>query len=238
MDYRLSDPQLDPTEADLLNYSEKTIRLPSTYWCYQPGGPTPEPVDAPAAKNGYVTFGCVANFAKVSGPALDLWVQILTDVPHARLLLNCPPGEPRRRVQTRVAAFGVSIDRIEFTHRQNWEGYVRAYHRIDIALDPFPYAGGITTCDSLWMGVPVITLAGRTAIGRGGCTILHNIGLADAIALTPRHYRILAGDANRWLGLRHSLRQRMLASPLMNAQRFARDVEGAYRRVWREKTGL
>ncbi|MGA2230257.1 MAG: tetratricopeptide repeat protein [Tepidisphaeraceae bacterium] len=238
MDYRFSDPHLDPFEGDLLNYSEKTLRLPTTYWCYQPGGATPEPGPSPAEKNGYVTFGCLANFAKVSGQALDLWAEIMREVPHSHLLLNCPAGDARRRVQLRLAAYGIAIDRIEFTHRQNWDGYIRTYHRIDIALDPFPYAGGITTCDSLWMGVPVITLAGRIAVGRGGCTILENIGLADAIALTPRHYKILAADCNRWIGLRDSLRQKMIESPLMNARQFAQDVQGAYRKAWREKTGL
>lgn len=118
-----------------------------------------------------------------------------------------------------------------------WFEYARTYERIDIALDPFPWAGGITTCDALWMGVPVVTLAGRMAVGRGGVSILSNIGLTDFIAPDARRYLEiavdLAADLPRLAELRGSMRARMLKSPLMDAPRFARNVEAAYRQIWR-----
>ena len=139
---------------------------------------------------------------------------------------------------------GVVGDRIEFVERVGWGKYIQTYQRIDIALDPFPYGGGITTCDALWMGVPVITLRGKTAVGRGGTTILSNLGLGQFIARSQEQYIAaateLAGDLARLSEMRTMLRQRMLDSPLMDATRFARrgrgvfeDVEGMDERIQR-----
>jgi predicted O-linked N-acetylglucosamine transferase (SPINDLY family) len=237
MDYRLSDPYMDPSDSDLSFYSERTIRLPETYWCYGVSGPTPEPSPPPAAEAGYVTFGCLNNFAKVSPPALDLWAQILQRVPCSRLIVQAPPGAHLDAVRDRFAGKGISPDRLEFFGRQPWPQYVRTYGRIDIALDPFPWGGGITTCDALWMGVPVVSLVGRTAVGRGGASILANVGLPELIARTPQQYvqiaADLAGNLPRLAELRRTLRGRMQASPLMDAPRFARNVEAAYRQMWR-----
>jgi protein O-GlcNAc transferase len=243
MDYRLSDPYLDPPDSDLSLYSERTIRLPETYWCYSPGGPTPEPSPPPVEAAGHITFGCLNNFAKVS-PALDLWAEVLKIVPESRLIVHSPPGIHLDAVRERFAGKDISLDRLEFPHQQPWSQYVRTYGRIDIALDPFPWGGGITTCDALWMGVPVVSLVGGTAVGRGGTSILANIGLPELIAQTPEQYVkiavALAGDLPRLAELRGSLRQRMRASPLMDAPRFAREIEAAYRQMWRnwcEKNG-
>jgi protein O-GlcNAc transferase len=236
MDYRLSDPHLDPPDSDLSLYNECTIRLPETYWCYSPCGPTPEPSPSPAATAGCITFGCLNNFAKIS-PALDLWAEILRMVPRSRLIVHSPPGSHLSAVRERFAGKGISPDRLEFLGRQPWPDYVRAYGRIDIALDPFPWSGGITTCDALWMGVPVVSLAGQTAVGRGGMSILTNIGLPELIAQTPQQCvhiaAALAGDLPRLVEQRSILRQRMRASPLMDAPRFAHNVEAAYRQMWR-----
>jgi predicted O-linked N-acetylglucosamine transferase (SPINDLY family) len=106
------------------------------------------------------------------------------------------------------------------------------YHNIDIALDPFPYGGASTTCDALWMGAPVITLSGRTAAGRGGRSILSTIGLPELVASSPDDYLRIAGEYQRWIPLRRTMRERMMASPLMDAQHFARDIEAAYRTMW------
>jgi predicted O-linked N-acetylglucosamine transferase (SPINDLY family) len=236
MDYRLSDPYLDPSDSDLSIYTEQTIRLPETYWCYSVAGPTPEPSRPPAAAAGYVTFGCLNNFAKVS-PALDLWAEILQSVPRSRLIVHSYPGAHLDAVRERFAGKGISPDRLEFPSRQPWPQYVRTYGRIDIALDPFPWGGGITTCDALWMGVPVVSLVGRTAVGRGGASILSNVGVPELIARTPQQYvqiaKGLAEDLPRLAELRRTLRGRMQASPLMDAPRFARNVEAAYRQIWR-----
>jgi protein O-GlcNAc transferase len=236
MDYRLSDPYLDPPESDLSVYTERTIRLPESYWCYSALGPTPEPSPPPVEATGYITFGCLNKFAKVSA-ALDLWAEILQSVERSRLIVHSLAETHLDAVRKRFADNGISPDRLEFPGRQAWPEYVRTYGRIDIALDPFPWGGGITTCDALWMGVPVVSLNGRTAVGRGGVSILSNIGLPELVARTPRQYveiaAGLAGDLPRLAELRRTLRQRMESSPLMDARRFARNIEAAYRKMWR-----
>jgi protein O-GlcNAc transferase len=237
MDYRLSDPDMDPPDIDLSCYREKTIRLPETYWCYQPGGPTPDVSPLPAMTTGYITFGCLNNFAKVSTEALDLWAVILRQVPRSRLLLHTKSGSQRQAATERFAHHGISADRLEFVGQHPWAEYIRQYNRIDIALDPFPYGGGITTCDSMYMGVPVVTLSGRTAVGRGGRSILSNVGLPELVAYDPPQYvsiaAELAADLPKLSQIRSTLRQRMQQSPLMDAPRFARNIESAYRQMWR-----
>jgi predicted O-linked N-acetylglucosamine transferase (SPINDLY family) len=237
MDYRLSDPYLDPAETDLSVYSETTVRLPRSYWCYPPGSEFPV-APAPAIERGFITFGCLNNFAKVSPAAIDLWSTILAATPRSRLILHAPPGAHRQQITARLERFGVAGDRIEFVPKQSRHDYERMHARIDIALDPFPYGGGITTCDALWMGLPVVTLSGTTAVGRGGRSILSNVGLPELIAFSPEEYvRIaidLSRDLDRLAALRKGLRERMLASPLMDAHGFARDVEAAYRQMWRK----
>jgi predicted O-linked N-acetylglucosamine transferase (SPINDLY family) len=237
IDYRLSDPYLDPPETDLTVYSEKTIRLPHTYWCYQPGGATPEVTTPPSIKNGYITFGCLNNFAKVSAEAMKLWGRLLATMPNSRLLLHCPSQAHWQPVLSQFAEMGINADRIELVGRQKFPGYIETYGRIDIALDPFPYGGAITTCDSLWMGVPVVTLSGRTAVGRAAQSILCNVGLPELVAKMEDEYiqiaASLAGDPARLESLRASLRQRMADSPVMNTKQFARDIEAAYRMMWK-----
>jgi protein O-GlcNAc transferase len=237
IDFRLSDPYLDPPDADLTVYSEQTIRLPHSYWCYH-AGPAPEPAPPPVLSAGFITFGCLNNFHKISPAAQDLWVQILKAVPNSRLIIRANSGSHLQDVVRRFAGVDRAADRIEFVGMQPWEQYINTYARIDIALDPFPYGGGITTCDSLWMGVPVVSLSGKTAVGRAGRSILTNIGLPELIAKTPEQYVqiavLLALDQSRLAELRSSLRHRMQASPLTDAESFARDIEAAYREMWRK----
>jgi len=238
MDYRLSDPYLDPPGADESAYSEQTLRLPETYWCYSITRPAPEPPPLPATAAGYITFGCLNNFVKVSPPALDLWADILQAIPRSRLILHSNPGTHLDVVRERFAGKGISPDRLEFyLEWGNWPKYLQTYGRIDLALDPFPYGGGTTTCDGLWMGVPVVSLAGKTAVGRAGLSLLSNVGLPDLVANTPEQYvRLavsLANDLPRLKDLHSTLRQRMQVSPLMDAPRFAGNIEAAYRQMWR-----
>jgi predicted O-linked N-acetylglucosamine transferase (SPINDLY family) len=130
----------------------------------------------------------------------------------------------------------IDAERVEFIPMMPMPRYLREHHRVDIALDPFPYGGGTTTCDALWMGVPVITLAGQTAVGRAGVSLLNNVGLPEFIASSPEEYLSiatrLAGDLPKLAELRAGLRQRMSRSPLMDARRFAADMESAYRQMW------
>jgi protein O-GlcNAc transferase len=236
MDYRLSDPYLDPPGGDESVYTERTIRLPETYWCYQPTVDLPlRP--PPAFENGFINFGCLNNFSKMNAPLMKLWARLLKAVPNSRLLLHSYPGSHRQRVMEQFRQDDIAPDRLNFAGKVPAIAYFESYQSIDIALDTFPYNGGTTTCDALWMGVPVISLAGRTAVGRAGLSILSNVGLPELVASTPEEYvkraASLAGDLPRLKELRSTLRHRMETSPLMNAPRFARNVEAAYRHMWR-----
>jgi protein O-GlcNAc transferase len=235
IDYRLSDPYLDPPETDLRNYTEKTVRLPETYWCYSAPELLVEP--APNANPSVMTFGCLNNFAKVTDAAVAVWARVLRAVPASRLLLFAPAGIPRDRVNRVFQAKEVDPARVDFVGRQDYRSYLATFDRIHIALDPFPFTGGTTTCDALWMGVPVVTRAGQTAVSRGGASLLSNTGLPDLIARTDDRYveiaTSLARDRTRLTDLRTTLRPRLQSSPLMNAPRFTRNVEHAFRAMWR-----
>ncbi len=236
MDYRLSDPFLDPPGTDLTCYREETIRLPRSYWCYEPLGPTPAVSPLPAREAGYVVFGCLNYFAKISDRALELWLEILRAVPDSRLRLLAPTGAGRERIAARLTECTLAPERLEFADAGSWSDYLENWRQIDVGLDPFPYGGGITTCDALWMGVPVISLSGQTAVGRGGRSILSNVDLPELIADSPEDYvqmaAALAGDLPRLNGLRSGLRERMEHSPLRDARGFAREIESAYREMW------
>jgi protein O-GlcNAc transferase len=237
IDYRITDPFLDPPEEKGASYSERSVWIPS-YWCYGIPEEAPPVNELPALSSGHITFACLNNFSKVSPESLETWARILTRVPHARLLLHAHPGSCRQRVGDALARHGVDPARCTFTANVSLADYFRHYHQADIALDCFPYAGGTTSCDALWMGVPLVTLVGRTAVGRGGVSILENVGLPQFVARSPDDYiRLaveLAGDYPRLRDLRTELRPRMRASRLMDAPHFARATEAAYRTMWRE----
>jgi len=237
MDYRLTDPYLDPPGLHDALYSERTVHLPDTFWCYDPLSSEPGVGALPAASNGWITFGCMNNFCKVTGDALALWGRILNAAPRSRLILLAPQGSARQVVLDRLGQEGISPERIEFLDRQPRLAYLRTHSRIDITLDTFPVNGHTTSLDSLWMGVPVVTLVGRDVLGRAGLSQLMNMGLAELIARTSEDYVRIAGDLAadlpRLSELRATLRQRMQNSPLMDAPRFARGIETAYRTMWR-----
>ncbi|MGD0768693.1 MAG: tetratricopeptide repeat protein [Tepidisphaeraceae bacterium] len=238
IDYRLSDPYLDPPGMDESVYSERTIRLPDSFWCFDPLENRDIPVNSlPALETGFVTFGCLNTFCKVNDGVLALWAQVLLQVENSRLLLLVPHGSHRERTLERLSQEGIEPGRVEFIPRKSRQGYLQLYHGIDLSLDSFPYNGHSTSLDSYWMGVPVITLVGKTVVGRAGLSQLTNLGLTELIAHTPEQYvRIameLAKDLPKLGELRSTLRRRMEQSPLMNAPRFARNIEAAYREIWR-----
>ena len=237
IDYRLSDPYLDPVDGKQSIYSEKTIHLPETYWCYQPFNAPPDVAPMPAAPTGSVTFGSLNNFSKISEPGLRTWAAILRALPKSQLLIHAHEGSHRERVRTQMENEGVASPQLQFVGFTPTAQYFSQYNRIDIALDTFPYGGGTTSCDALWMGVPVVSLIGQTAVGRGGLSILSNLGLPELVANSEEEYvRIaieLAADLPRLGRLRSTLRQQMAASPLMDAPRFTRNVEAAYLMMWR-----
>ena len=239
IDYRLSDPHLDPPGMDESIYSEKTVRLPRSFWCYDPLDCRDIPVNSlPAMVNGFVTFGCLNNFCKINDSVLRHWVEVLRSVADSRLLILAPEDIQRRYVLDYLKKENIGLERMEFVATRPRRKYLECYHRIDIGLDTLPYNGHTTSLDSLWMGVPVVTLVGQTVVGRAGVSQLMNLGLSELIAQSPEEYgRIAAGLASDRPGLarlRSTLRGRMEASPLMDARGFARDIEVAYRQMWRQ----
>jgi protein O-GlcNAc transferase len=234
MDYRITDPYLDPPGMNDACYTEKSVRLPETFWVYDPLMEGVEVNALPAAANRAVTFGCLNNFCKVSETTLRLWKKVLAAVKGSRLILLCPAGTHRRDV---IAKLGITEDRVEFTPMISREEYLRMYHRIDICLDTLPYNGHTTSLDSFWMGVPVITLLGKTVAGRAGWCQLCNLNLKELANRSEEQFVqtavALAGDLPRLAALRQDLRGKMAASPLMDARRFTRNMETAYREMWR-----
>ena len=237
IDYRITDPYLDPPGQDDPSYSEQSIRLPENYWCYQAPPVATQVNSLPALDKGYVTFGCLNNFCKVNLNALNAWIALVESTPNSRLVLHARPGSHCDHARKLISERGISVDRLELIDKMPMLKYFESYHGIDLALDPFPCGGGTTTCDALWMGVPVVTLAGRRAVGRGGLSILSNLGMPELVAQNVEQYvQIAANLASDLPGLskiRMDLRDRMRASPLMDAPRFARNVEAAYREMWR-----
>ncbi len=238
MDYRLSDAYLDPPGMDESVYSERTIRLPDSFWCYDPLEGSGIPVVAPPClKSGHITFGSLNNFCKMNDALMALWARVLREVKGSRMLVLAREGSHRQRLLDRMRGEGIEGGRVEFVPRQSSRGYLESYHRIDIGLDTFPCNGHTTSLDALWMGVPVVSLVGKTTAGRAGLSVLSNVGLVELAARDEEEYvRIaveLAGDRGRLEQLRSGLRQRMRDSPLMDARRFAQNMEAAYRQMWR-----
>jgi predicted O-linked N-acetylglucosamine transferase (SPINDLY family) len=235
MDYRLSDPRLDPPGYDA-HYTERTIRLADTFWCYDPLSEDLDVGTLPALRNGFVTFGCLNNPCKLTDVTLDLWGGVLRALPSSRLTLLAPPGPARRRLSETLATRGVAGERITFLPYQPRPAYLAAYNDIDLGLDTFPYNGHTTSLDSYWMGVPVVTRVGRTCVGRAGLSQLFNLDLLPLAADTDEAFlrtaTDLATDLPRLAELRRTLRQRLARSPLMDGSRFARSIESAYRHAW------
>ncbi|HWE04454.1 MAG TPA: tetratricopeptide repeat protein [Tepidisphaeraceae bacterium] len=237
MDYRLTDPYLDPPGTDAL-YAERSIRLPNSFWCYDPIEATPDVGPLPAGDGGAVTFGCLNNFCKINGDVLALWASVMRAVPDSRLLLLAPRGQARSRALAALANMAIDSARVSFVEHQPRPQYFATYNRIDIGLDTFPYNGHTTGLDAFWMGVPVITLVGHTAVGRAGLSQLTNLGLPELAAFDAEQFveiaTRLANDRHRLAALRDGLRDRLSRSPLADVRRFARDVENAMRRMWEQ----
>ncbi|MGD1277623.1 MAG: tetratricopeptide repeat protein [Tepidisphaeraceae bacterium] len=241
MDYRLTDAVADPPGAGEPFYTELLVRLPRTFLCFHAPPDAPEVGPLPAKSAGHLTFGSFNNLTKMLDSTLQCWAEILRRVPQSRLVLKCPAlleAVTAARLRQRFAALGIEPARLDLrgltpSKRQ----HLLAYHKIDVALDSFPYNGTTTTCEALWMGLPVVTHSGATHAGRVGASLLSTLGLNDLIAQSPQQYvqiaERLAGDWDALAALRAGLRDRMRQSPLMDAAPFAREVEAAYRQMWR-----
>ncbi|CAA7623929.1 tetratricopeptide repeat protein [Magnetospirillum sp. SS-4] len=237
MDYRLMDARFAPPWADA-GHSEKIVRLPHAHVCYQPGPNSPAPPDRPPCDDeGVVTFGCFNNFAKLGEATLAAWAELLRRVPASRLSLKWMGiGQGvEDHVAQALERLGVGPDSLILSP---WtDNPYEPYLGIDIGLDPLYPNGGTTTCDALWMGVPVVSCAGTRPFGRVGLCLLSAVGLPELAAGSAEDYIALAAalatDRDRLRRLRAGLRQRMAASPLMDAPLYAGAVSSAYRIMWR-----
>ena len=236
IDYRISDAWADPPGLSDRAHTERLLRLPQVLWCYQPPADAPVVCAPPALQRGYVTFASFNHIAKLNPRVLELWAQLLRKVPGSRLLVLAVPDEAAA-ARIRATMAGIDPDRIDTLPRLARADYWQQFAGVDVALDPFPYSGGATTCDTLWMGVPVVTLAGDYGFSRSGVTILANTGMHRLIAGSAEEYlrcaRGLADDLEELHRLRLSLRQRMLASPLLDAAAYVKALEAGYRQIWR-----
>ena len=240
IDYRLTDALADPPGLSDTVCSEHLFRLPQSGWCFHSPDHAPPVSELPATRNGCVTFGSFNDLAKVNPSLLNQWATILRSVPRSRLVvkaigLTSPAAQ--QTIRQVMSDSGIEPDRVDLLAWVAPAEHLAQYHRIDIALDTYPYHGTTTTCESLWMGVPVITLAGQSHVSRVGVSLLTNIGLPELIAQTPEKYiqiaADLAADVARLAALRSTLRDRMRNSVLLDADRFARNIEAAYRTMWR-----
>ena len=218
IDYRVSDPHLDPSDphGDASVYSERTLRLPDSFWCYDPlASESVGPL--PAKRRGHVAFGSLNNLLKVGEPCVALWARVLRRVAGSTITLLAPAGDARERLLDLFEAHGVERGRVDFVEYQAREAYLATYGRIDIGLDTIPYGGHTTSLDALWMGVPVVTLVGSTVVGRAGLCHARNLELPELVAWSPEEFvnvaAGLAGDLDRLASLRSGLRQRMERSP-------------------------
>ncbi len=240
IDYRMVDAVTDPADSADSFASERLFHLPKSFLCYAGAGDAPEPAPPPCLATGAVTFGSFNNPAKLSPATLDAWAALLTRLPRARLLLKGKPfadEATRALFRAHLADRGIAAGRVELT---GWmagaKHHLAFYERVDVALDPFPYNGTTTTCEALWMGVPVVTLRGKRHAGRVGASLLGQIGAGEWIADTVEDYvdcgAALAADPQHLNALRQDLRARLAASSLCDRVAFARNMEAAYRQMW------
>ena len=237
MDYRITDALADPPGMTEHLHTETLIRMPDIYMVFRPPDDSPAVNDLPAALSGRVTFGSFNAVSKITPRVVHAWSRILLSVPGARLVMaTVPAGRTRDRMTAMFTVNGVDPSQLELYDRLPFAEFIALHHRADIALDAFPFSGTTTTCHSLWMGLPVVTLAGKSHVARVGASMLTNVGLTGMIANSVEEYVSiaigLAQDLERLNALRRGLRDRMLRSPLTDAGRFTRHLEDRLRQIW------
>jgi predicted O-linked N-acetylglucosamine transferase (SPINDLY family) len=246
MDYRFTDSFADPPGNTDQFHTEELVRLPRTFLCYRPPPEFPQVSPLPAAETGNITFGSLNHLAKINPSVIELWSRVLRSVPGSRILIKCLRGLEYAPTQHRLLELFArqGIDDRRVLLRAGVPApldHIKTYHEIDIALDTFPYNGTTTTCESLWMGVPVVTLAGKRHAGRVGVSLLSNAGLHEWIAQDADHYvriaREMSGQPHRLAAARAQMRQKLNRSPILDAAEFARNIESVYRNLWRRWLG-
>jgi len=237
MDYILADPYLVPVGEEH-PFVEQVWRLPEVAGCFAPLVEDVPVAALPALQNGYITFGCFNNLVKMSDDVVAVWSQILNAIPDSKLYLQTRQLSEQSVVQQtydRYAAHGIAPERLILEGVTARVDYFKSYNKIDIALDPFPCPGGTTTADTLWMSVPVLTMKGRDFWSRLGESLSHNVGLPDWIAEDTEDYirkaAAFAGDKNYLMELRGELRDKVMASPLFDAERFTKHFEDAMHKM-------
>lgn len=240
MDYRLTDQFTEPEEAaDPADpyYTEKLIRLPDSLWCYRPNEDMPGLTPLPALANGYITFGSFNNVKKVGADCIALWAKLLQNIPTARLLIaTVGEGSMREQLAGQFQNHGIDTARIFFAGVMPPPEFHRKLQEVDVTLDPFPVNGATTTCESLWLGVPVLTLVGDRFLSRAGLSVLNAAHLHEFVANTPDEFIAkavdLANNLPRLADLRSNMRDKLRMTPLLDQERFTRNLEKIYRNVW------
>ncbi len=239
--YLITDHHCDPAPEMDAYYSEELCRMPNAFFCYQPPENCPTVSPAAVLKNGYVTFASYNNLAKIGEEVVKLWCDVLKAVPGSRLLFQClslndPPT--RTRYERLFVTHGIDTDRIDFAAAKDFDTYLSGHADVDIVLDTFPWNGHTVSCHALWMGVPVITLAGNRHASRMGVSILTNLDLNHCIANSEPEFITAAAslgqDTQQLARLRQELRLRMQASKLCNGNEFTQNLEQRYRSMWRK----
>lgn len=244
IDYLLADEVCVPTDSEQF-FSETVWRLPGTRMCFTPIIGAPDVSPLPAISNGTITFGCFQRLSKVTDAVLVAWGRIFGELPQARLLIQSPHARSSTHVQAlrrRLEGVGIDAGRVRILPAVARADYLETYNEVDIVLDTFPFPGGTTTCEALWMGVPTLTVAGHSMISRQGAAMMISAGLsqwvADSEASYVRKAVALAADLQALSALRAGMRERLPKTPLFDVERFARHFEEAMLAMWREKTGV
>lgn len=242
IDYVIGDPYAIPPGHEA-HYTEQVVRLPRCYFAYGPPDDAPAVAAPPCARTGSVTFGCFNSLEKINHSVIDTWAKILKHCATARLKFQnhgYDYASVTSRIRNSFANAGVDPARLEFKGRLRPPEFLASHAEIDIGLDPFPYAGGLTTCDSLWMGVPVVTLPAEGGYGRHGATILSNTGLDSYIAPTRNAYIDiavgLASNVDALAALRNRLRPQLMSTPLCDVVALTRDLEALLWELWSRRS--
>ncbi len=242
IDYRLTDEHVDPPGLTEAFNTEELVRLPHCFCCYRPPSEAPPVGPLPALASGQVTFASLNRLAKITPEVIGLWCRVLKGVPGSRLMLQASglsDAGVHAAIEAQFARHGVGRDRLLLAGWGSFSDYLNHFQSADVGLDTFPFNGHTTTCHTLWMGMPVVVLAGRTSVARVGVSLLRNLGLDELIAETPDGYVEaacrLAADLGRLRELRAGMRARMTTSPLLDGPGFTRRLETAYREMWRRR---
>jgi protein O-GlcNAc transferase len=241
VDYRLSDNVLDPPGQPVRD-SEEVVRLPGGFCCFAPPVDAPPVGPLPAPRRGHLTFGSLHSLFKLNPKVFDLWCQLLHALPTSRMLMfrDTLTGSAQDYIRGQFGQRGITPERLDLRQGSAAPGYLAVYNEIDVSLDAFPFTGGVTTCESLWMGVPVLSMCGVRPAGRNAAALLASSGLNDWIVNTAEEYIALGvragNELDRLAALRAGLRDRMMAT-ICDSRRFTRELEDAYRAMWRRRCG-